>query len=113
MAAIYQADIWCDSCADAIRTDLDKAGHTPEGPSDEYSYDSDEYPKGVGDPGESDSPSHCGAGGECLEAEELPSGYKIGALLSDELTEDGEDYVREAIAEGGEVAEFWSTQFYV
>ena len=46
-----------------------------------------------------------------IEAEVLPSGDKIGALLSTSLTADGADYVREAVAEGGEVAEFWRDAF--
>ena len=111
MAFMFQADLWCDSCGQAIREDLDAEGKRPEDPEDEYSYDSDEYPKEVGDPGESDSPSHCGAGEECLEAEVLPSGRKISALLSTSLTSDGAEYVKEAVVEGGEVANFWREAF--
>lgn len=51
---------------------------------DEYSYDSDEYPKYVDDDTlESDSPDHCGDCGEFLE---------------NALTAEGLAYVREAIA---------------
>ena len=48
---------------------------------------------------------------DCLEAIELPSGRKIGALLSTDLTGDGVRYTREAIAGGGEVAELWAEEF--
>jgi hypothetical protein len=110
MAYIYCADIYCDSCGEAIKEDLDQRGLTPADPSDEYTYDSDEYPKQVGDDGESDCPQHCGNHGECLEAIELDSGFKIGAPIG-ELTLDGVEYLREAIAEGGEVAEFWEEHY--
>lgn len=111
MAYIYCADLYCDSCGKDIMARLDKEGKTPENPDDERSFDSDDYPKYVGDPGESDSPSHCGSHADCLEAEVLPSGDKIGCLLSTELTQDGVEYVREAIKDGGEVAEFWANAF--
>lgn len=111
MAYIYQADLWCDSCGRAICERLDKEGKTPDNPADERSYDSDDYPKYVGDPGESDCPDHCASLETCLEAETLPSGTKIGALLGTDLTSEGVEYVKEAIQRGGEVAEFWREQF--
>ncbi len=114
MPAIYQADTWCNSCADAIRSDLrESAGALgfSFNPGDERTYDSDEYPKYMPDDEESDCPQHCGAGPDCLEAETLPDGTKIGALLSTNLTSDGIDCVRAAIAEGGTVAAFWADQF--
>jgi len=110
MAYIYCADIYCDSCGEAIKEDLDKRGLTPADPSDEYSYDSDEYPKWASDSEESDCPQHCGSHEECLEAIELDSGRKIGAPIG-ELTTHGVEYLREAIAEGGEVAEFWTEHY--
>ena len=111
MPYIYQADLWCNSCGKAIRKRLRGEGNAPDNPQDECSYDSDEYPKFVCNPGEADCPQHCGAGEDCLEAIELPSGRKIGALLSTELTGEGVRYVEEAIAEGGEVAELWAEEF--
>ena len=111
MPYIYQADLWCDSCGKAIRKRLRREGKAPDDPGDECSYDSDEFPKHASGSGEADCPQHCGAGEECLEAIELPSGRKIGALLSTELTGDGIRYVEEAIAEGGEVAELWAKEF--
>lgn len=96
MAYTYQAALWCDECGEAIRKRLDEAGEGPEDPSDLSSYDSDDYPKGPdSDDDESDSPSHCDAGAECLNALELDDGSKVGAIVSG-LTDDGVDYVRGA-----------------
>lgn len=111
MPYIYAADLWCYSCGREIRKRLRREGKAPADPHDENSYDSDEFPKFVGDAGEADCPQHCGAGEECLEAIELPSGRKVGALLSTELTGDGVRYTQEAIAAGGEVAELWAEAF--
>ena len=111
MAYIYQADIYCDDCGLDICDRLKKEGKSPENPDDEYSYDSDEYPKYVDDDGESDCPQHCGSHADCLNAEILPSGKKIGCLISTNLTSDGIEYVKQAIVEKGEVAEFWAEQF--
>lgn len=111
MPAIYQADTWCDSCADAIRQQIVTAGNAPENPEDETTYDSDEYPKYMSEDESADTPQHCGSGEDCLEAETLPSGTKIGKLLSCELTTDGIDYVQCYIREGGEVAEWWRQRF--
>ena len=113
MPAIYQADTWCDSCSEAIREQL--LAETPEADrsrfDNERNYDSDEFPKVMGDDEESDCPQHCAGHGECLEAEVLPDGEKIGALLSTSLTAEGERYVKEVVAEGGAVAEFWRERF--
>lgn len=111
MAAIYAADIWCDSCGYAIRDSIKAEGKAPENPDDERTYDSDEYPKYASDDEESDSPQHCGSGETCLEADTLSDGSKVGKLIGTELTDDGVEYVREAIAEGGLVADFWAEEF--
>lgn len=42
-AYIYNADIYCEECGEAIRTRLT----CPGDPDDERSYDSDKYPKGL------------------------------------------------------------------
>lgn len=110
MPAIYQADTWCDSCADDIRQQIQKQGNAPKNP-DETTYDSGEFPKLMSEDESADSPQHCGSGEDCLEAENLPSGAKIGKLLSCELTNDGIQYVKESILEGGEVSEFWRQKF--
>lgn len=98
MPYTYQTYTWCDSCGQAIVERL-------------LAMVTGEFPKYMGDNEESDCPQHCAAHKDCLEVEVLPSGYKIGALLSTSLTSDGVEYVREAVANGGEVAEFWRQQF--
>lgn len=110
MAHIYQADIYCDSCGNAICDKLTIKGHAPDDLDDEFTFDSDEYPKQVGDDKESDKPQNCCRGRHCLEAEILPGGRRIGKQMG-ELTPDGVDYLREAIAEGGEVSEFWAKHY--
>jgi len=110
MAYIYCADIYCDSCGEDICRRLTEEGFAPDDPNDERSYDSGEFPKNVGEWEESDTPTNCGSGEDCLEAETLPSGYKIGKQFG-ELTGEGVRYLKEAIAEGGEVAEFWADHY--
>lgn len=124
MAFIYNADIFCDSCGKAIKAsrkkqllagDGGKTGLTEEEfdavYGDERNYDSDEYPKSADDDDATDCPQHCGSHENCLEAEVLPSGTKIGKLIGTNLTSDGIEYVKEQVAEGGEVADFWREQF--
>jgi hypothetical protein len=60
MAYIYQADVYCDDCGAAICDELDAKGEAPENTDDEYSYDSDDYPKEADDNDEADTPQHCG-----------------------------------------------------
>jgi len=112
MAYIYNADIWCDSCGRDIKKHLKKEGKAPPNPRDEYSYDSDEYPKHVCDDDESDCPQHCGAGEDCLEAEVLDSGEKVGALIGDNLTTEGIEYVRDSHrTDPNEVTQLWVNHF--
>lgn len=113
MVYMYQAALWCDSCANEIKGRLTREGKAPEDPDDDTSFDSDEFPKYVGTTGgESDTPDHCDAGADCLEAEELSDGTKVGALLTEELTTDGAEYVKQAVAEGGLCAvEIWKPAF--
>ena len=111
MPAIYQADTWCDSCAEDIKKQIEAEGKLPENSDDETTYDSDEFPKWMEADESADTPQHCGSHADCLEAETLPSGAKIGKLLSRELTNDGIHYVQEYINDGGEVAAFWCQEF--
>ena len=60
MALIYAADLWCDSCGRAIRRQIRREGQAPHDPNDDFAFDSDDYPKFVGDAGEADCPQHCG-----------------------------------------------------
>lgn len=111
MPAIYQADCWCDSCAEWIKTNLAFENKVPDDPDNERTYDSGEWPKYMPEDEESDTPQHCAALAKCLEAEELSDGSKVGALLSTNLTDEGVQYVREYILEGGVVAEWWRERF--
>jgi hypothetical protein len=108
---VYQADTWCDSCGERIRRDLEDSGQAPEDPSDEWSFDSDDFPKyGAEEP--TDSPDHCASQGDCLEGVDLgeyglPEGAPlfgaetrtIGALLSDGLTDEGASWLIEVLSD--------------
>lgn len=108
---VYAADTWCDSCGEAIRRSLIAEGYGPEDVEDEYSYDSDHFPKGPYPLEATDSPDHCAAQGDCLEGIDLaetwglPAGATlygaedriIGACLSSGLTEHGVSYLREML----------------
>ena len=105
---LYLADLYCQQCGEAIRDKITSEGFAPVDPDDEFSYDSDNFPKGPYPTNESDCPEHCGAGPDCINAIELEDGSKIGAWLENDLTKDGVEYVHKAIREGGEVAELWA-----
>jgi hypothetical protein len=104
MPYVYNADMWCSSCGDRLERKLEADGVIDD-------HDSDTFPQYVPDPGESDSPYHCAAGSDCLEALDLqPYGaradalrgaesVRVGALVTDSLTDAGVEYVREILAE--------------
>jgi len=98
MSHIYQADVWCDDCGRAICKRLKREGKAPADPDDEWSFDSDDYPKRAGDDEETDTPQHCAAVDHCINAVSLPNGEKVGYLFG-ELTAVGVGYVKEAVAE--------------
>jgi len=79
---MYQAALWCEACGEKLRAELLAAGKAPADPEDECSYDSDDFPKGPEDEGETDSPSHCDG---------------CGVFLESPLTDEGTAYVRDAI----------------
>ena len=83
-AYTYQADLLCEDCGTAVKNDLNSQGREPENIENEYSFDSDDYPKGPypDGGGESDAPCHCGS---------------CGAFLENPLTRDGLEYVGEEI----------------
>ncbi len=94
---IYCADIYCAECGEAIRKDVAKDGGLPADELDEYTYDSNDYPKGpyADGGGESDCPQHCG---------------NCHTFLENPLTADGYEYVQEALANGtgdSEVLAMW------
>lgn len=102
---MYQADLWCDACGEEIVSRVDADGAEDTG-------DTDDYPQSVSTlDAEGDCPDHCGAGADCLTAEVLADGQRIGALLHHSLTREGVEYVRDAIREGGAVASFWGSEF--
>jgi hypothetical protein len=111
--AIYQADMWCADCAESIKSRIQAEGNAPADPDDEYSYDSDEYPKDCDCSCESDSPQHCAAGEDCINAITFDDRPGIGCWLENDLTSHGEDYVVEAVNEArdghgcSEVTDLW------
>lgn len=122
---VYQADVICEDCGLQIRKELADPSvcKEPVNPEDEGTYDSSEFPKGPYSCNfdESDSPSHCGMGDRCVNAEWCPAhgegSHKIGLFLENRLTSDGYKYVENACKEalagsGGCVAlDIWA-RFY-
>ena len=78
---IYAASLYCQECGEKIREDLRVQGKAPDNPQDEYTYDSDDYPKGPypDGGGEADSFNHCG-------------NYECEEFLDNPLTEEGVTY---------------------
>ncbi len=101
MAYIYQADVYCDDCGKAICRRLKRERLAPADASDEWSFDSDDYPKRADDDDEADTPQHCASGERCINAVTLSSGEKVGYLFG-ELTAVGVEYLKEAVAESQE-----------
>ena len=83
-AYMFHAALWCEDCIRRFKHDHVKPDHVDE--SDEYTYDSDEWPKGpyANGGGEADCPQHCDS---------------CGVFLETPLTPDGDTYVREAASE--------------
>jgi len=108
MAFIFCADIYCNDCGEAIRRRLTDDGKAPADPTDEWSYDSDEFPKCVDSDSEADSPQHCGANDNCINAIEIEGG-KIGFLFG-ELTSDGVTYVEETIEDANCGPNTWNRE---
>ena len=83
-AYIYQAALLCEDCGKTRRITLTVQGRRPRGFPDETIYDSDQYPKGPFDAGESDAPQHCDG---------------CGLFLENALTPEGIEYIRDALLE--------------
>lgn len=83
-AYIYQSALLCERCGSDACAKLRAAGKAPPNPSDESTYDSNDYPKGPlpDGGGEADTPQHCAT---CL----IP--------LGNPLTPDGVEYVLDAL----------------
>lgn len=91
-AFIYNADIYCPTCAAKIKAQLDGEGKTPANPDDESSYDSGQYPKGptANGGGETDSPQHCADCKVYLGAPLTDDGIKYAVnSLAEYVTDDG------------------------
>lgn len=78
-AYIYCAALYCESCGDIIRANLESAGKAPLKLENESTWDSDTYPKGPYSDGggEADCPQHCDS---------------CGVFLENALTDDGDAY---------------------
>jgi ssDNA-binding Zn-finger/Zn-ribbon topoisomerase 1 len=83
---IFRADVYCETCGEAYKRALDKQGKAPADPSDESSYDSDQYPKGpyYDQDTKADGPQHCG---------------RCGVFLENPLTIEGYQYLNQMILE--------------
>jgi hypothetical protein len=90
---IYNASLICEDCAEEIKKELNRKGITDNG-------DSDGYPQGPyhDGGGEADSANFCDNAKGCVNAINV-AGHKIGCPLSNTLTKDGVDYVRETVME--------------
>lgn len=84
-AYIYQAALLCEDCGITTRRSIIEADNAPDDPSDESTYDSDDFPKGpyADGGGEADCPQHCD---------------QCGVFLENPLTQEGYKYIREEIA---------------
>ena len=105
MSYAFNADIYCDDCAEKIKEDIRAEGKEPENSSDERSFDSDDWPKWGNDDAEADCPQHCGS---------------CGCFLENPLTPEGESYVKDAIVEhlrtgqgNREILDLWADYYDV
>jgi len=89
-AFIFQAEIYCVDCGQAIRDRITKAGKAPATPDDERSYDSDQFPKGpfTDGGGESDTPANCAACHKFLHNPLTDAGVKYVLEYLKEYTDD-------------------------
>lgn len=136
---IFDADVYCEECTEAIKKELKDKGFRPIHYKDETTFDSNEWPKGPYSGEESDSPQHCGNHSYCLNPLILdrnpfcleckqPSVYvkhnnryycqhcnepvdivKYGAFLKGSLTTDGIKYIKEQ--EDSPIVRFWKKEF--
>lgn len=105
-AYVYNADLYCEDCGEAIKRELRAEGHRK-------SDDSEEWPQGPYEDGggEADSPWHCGSNETCVNAMEF-DGTKVGVWLGNPLTSDGVEGLTEMLSETNseyqrQLHEFW------
>jgi len=79
---IFAADVYCCDCGERHREELSAVGEAPANPANETTYDSGDFPKGPYSDSESDTPQNCA---DC------------GFYIEGPLTDDGVDYVIEAM----------------
>lgn len=93
MVYAWQADLWCDTCGGEIRARMIADGVEDDG-------DSGTLPQS-GAAGESDGVRFCAAGSECQspDAVVLATGDVIGEDVTDGLTSEGEESVREYLSD--------------
>lgn len=91
---IYQGDEFCEDCGRDICDALRFARKTPINPSDESTYDSDDYPKGPypTEFNKADTPQYCDSCHGFLENPLTEEGYQF---VKDCLLEDPSDSVLE------------------
>jgi len=93
---IFAGDTYCNRCALEIREQLREEGKAPDDPDDEWSFGSDDFPKGpYNDAEEADSPQHCAA---------------CGHFFRNDLTEEGVRYLRE-LAKKGRILPKWAEYY--
>ncbi len=109
MASMYLSRLICDGCAEDIKDRIwlkSKWGtmyttrerwETVIGYDDETMYDSANYPKHCDDDEDSGRPDHCTNGADCVNAQELAHGGKVGYFFGISLTGRGAEYVRNAV----------------
>lgn len=93
---IYQADLYCSDCAYTIGMVCHCEYHKPKGTN---LCDSECTPIGpyADGGGEADTPNHCGG---------------CGVFLENNLTQDGVEYVKDAIKDGrGSVIDEWKAYY--
>jgi hypothetical protein len=80
---MYRAALLCAEHGEEVRQQLTAAGKAPADPSEEHTYDSDEFPKGPypNGGGEADGPQYCD---------------QCGIFLENPLTDEGDRYMRES-----------------
>lgn len=102
---IYCADLYCETCGQEICDNLPKPPGFGGQEAGDQMWDSDDYPKLYDGETCHDSPVHCANGSECRECITVPidgvvdgvyASNEYGKLLTEVLTDEGEDYVANA-----------------
>jgi len=93
----YNAADLCEPCGDRVKADPEviasrDATFPAYNPDDLYSWDSDVYPKGPDEAGESDTPQHCDS---------------CGLFLENPLTAEGVEYVHDILVMANEHRDLW------